>query len=78
MVGDLSTGDIAYHTNRDTDGPVKLVPGTYGISNGTLNSAWRKVLVGKDALQVMHSLYIAACCCCMYADASYMHIYISS
>ena len=56
VVGDISTKEIAYLTNRDQDGPLKLVPGTYGISNGTLNSAWPKVFRGKDALQVSSCL----------------------
>ena len=73
VVGDLSTGEIAYFTNCDDDMPVKLPSGTYGISNGTLTSAWPKVFTGKAALQVppfylcvlesLATLFLALVCC---------------
>ena len=62
VVGDLSTGDVAYLTNREDDGIVRLVPGTYGISNAALNCAWPKVFTGKDALQVRLGLENASLC----------------
>ncbi|KAK9800362.1 hypothetical protein WJX73_010819 [Symbiochloris irregularis] len=51
VVGDISTREVAYLSNRDSEGPLKFPPGTYGISNGNINSAWPKVYIAKGGMQ---------------------------
>lgn len=55
IVGDMSTGEVAYVTNRNPtdDKPALLSKGIYAISNGNLSSSWPKTEKGKRHLQVI-------------------------
>ena len=43
--------ELSCSAHRLGRGSCKLSPGTYGLSNGTLNEAWPKVAQGKQALE---------------------------
>lgn len=42
LVGDAR--EVAYYSNHDPDGPRTLAPGTYGLSNGLLDTPWPKLV----------------------------------
>lgn len=42
LVGDGR--EVAYYSNHDPDGPRTLAPGTYGLSNGLLDTPWPKLV----------------------------------
>src|SRR5690606_31506446 len=42
--------DELYHYNNILDETNKIIPGTYGLSNATLNTPWPKVTIGKQLL----------------------------
>ncbi|MFY0640791.1 MAG: NRDE family protein [Bermanella sp.] len=40
-----------FYSNRQTQGPIELAPGLYGLSNASLDTPWPKLNAAKDSLQ---------------------------
>ena len=50
LLADADT--LGYYCNRAPDGPRLLPPGTYGLSNATLDAPWPKLVRSREALSV--------------------------
>ncbi len=47
----IGNGDVLYHYNNVLDESNPILPGTYSLSNASLNTPWPKVTKGKNTLQ---------------------------
>ncbi|HZZ09408.1 MAG TPA: NRDE family protein [Paraburkholderia sp.] len=65
LVGDWTRRELGWYCNRSTAAPALLAPGTHGISNAVLDTAWPKltkkraelgVLLARDALPPLERL----------------------
>jgi len=58
ILGDTS-GSYYISNKSGSHEPVRLTPGIHGLSNGTINDEWPKVVYGKDHMQNVFKKYLS-------------------
>jgi uncharacterized protein with NRDE domain len=53
LVGDWTRRELGWYCNRSDVGPTLLAPGTHGISNAVLDTAWPKLVTKRAELGTM-------------------------